>query len=124
MVLQGSAISKLIRTTYGSFSSEDLVDDLVGLFASTAPGTALLDRLNERISKQMQYRSGAKDAVRQVYTPTEAVRLVLKLEMPQKKVLFIAMSLFCVIDALCNRPSWCASAQVHTFEAMSFSYII
>ena len=85
MVLQGNAISEFIRTTYGSFSSEDLMDDLVGLFTSTAPGTALLDRLNARINKQKRYKKRAKDAIRQVYTPTEAVRLVLELEMPNKR---------------------------------------
>ena len=85
MVLQGNAISQFIRTTYDSFSSVDLMDDLVGVFTSTAPGTALLDRLNARINKQKQYKKRAKDAIRQVYTPTEAVRLVLELEMPQKR---------------------------------------
>ena len=124
MVLQGNDISKFIRTTYGRFSSEDLIDDLVGLFTQTAPGTALLDRLNERISKQKPYKKCAKDAIRQVYTPTEAVCLVLELEMPKKKVMFIAMSLFCVIAALCNRPSWCARGHLHNFEAISFSYIV
>ena len=79
------------------------MDDLVGLFTSTAPGTALLDRLGERISKQKRYKKRAKDAIRQVYTPTKAVRLVLELELPKKKVMFFSMSLFCVIDALCNR---------------------
>ena len=85
MVLQGNAISQFIRTTYGSFSSKDLMDDLVGLFTSTALGTALLDRLNARINKQKRYKKRAKDAIRQVYIPTEAVRLVLKLEMPKKR---------------------------------------
>ena len=86
------------------------MDDLVGLFTSLAPGTALLDCLNERISKQKRYKKCAKDAIRQIYTPSEAICLVLKLEMPKKKVMFIAMSVFCVIDALYNRASWCASA--------------
>ena len=85
MVLQGNAIFQFFRTTYGSFSSEDLMDDLVGLFTSTAPGTALLDRLNARINKQKGYKKRAKDAIRQVYTPTEAVCLVLELEMPKKR---------------------------------------
>ena len=31
------------------------------------------------------YKKRAKDAVRQVYTPTEAVRLVLELEMTKKR---------------------------------------
>ena len=65
MVLQGNAISKFIRTTYGSFSSEDLMDDLVGLFTSTAPGTALLDRLNAAsISKNDTRNSQRKPFVR------------------------------------------------------------
>ena len=85
MVLQGNAISQFIRTTYGSFSSEDLTVDLMGLFTSTAPGTALLDRLNARINKQKRYKKRAKDAIRQVYTPTEAVRFVLELEMLKKR---------------------------------------
>ena len=34
MVLQGTAISQFIRTTYGSLRSEDLKVDLVGLFTS------------------------------------------------------------------------------------------
>ena len=38
--------------------------------------------------------------------------------------MFLAMSLFCVIDALCNRSLWCASDHLHTFEAISFSYIV
>ena len=84
MVLQGNEISQFIRTTYGSFSSEDLTDDLVGLFTSTAPGNALLDRLNARINKQKRYKKRTKDANWHVYTPTEAVCLVLKLEMPKK----------------------------------------
>ena len=42
----------------------------------------------------------------------------------QKKVMFLAMSLFCVIDALCNRSLWCASDHLHTFEAISLSYIV
>ena len=42
------------------------MDDLVGLFTLTAPGTALLDRLNECISKQKRYKKRAKDAIRQV----------------------------------------------------------
>ena len=33
------------------------MDDLVGLFASTAPGTPLLHRLNECISKQNNTRN-------------------------------------------------------------------
>ena len=41
----------------------------------------------------------------------------------KKKLMFIARSLLCVIDALCNRSSWCASHHLHTFEAISFSYI-
>ena len=61
------------------------MDDLVGLFTSTAPGTALLDRLNARINKQKRYKKHAKDTIRQVYTPTEAVCLVLELEMPKEK---------------------------------------
>ena len=85
MVLQAKAISQFIRTTYGSFSSEDLMDDLVGLFTATAPGTALLGRLNARINKQKQYKKRAKDALWQVYTPTEAVRPVLELDMPRKR---------------------------------------
>ena len=85
MVLQGNAISKFIRTTYGSCSSEDLMDDLVGLFTSTAPATALLDRLNEQISKQKRYKKRSKDAIWQVYTPNDAVCLVLELEMPNKR---------------------------------------
>ena len=90
MALQGNAISNPIRTTYGSFRSEDLMDYVVGLFTATAPGIAILDRLNARINKQ----------IRQLYTPSEAVWLVLELEMPEKGM-FFAMSLFCVIDALC-----------------------
>ena len=58
--------------------------DLVGLFTSMAPGTALLDRLNERISKQKRYKKRAKDAIQQVYTHNEAVCLALELEMPKK----------------------------------------
>ena len=42
----------------------------------------------------------------------------------RKKVMFLAMSLFCVIDALCNRSLWCASDHLHTLEAISFSYIL
>ena len=61
------------------------MDDLVGLFTSTAPGTTLLDRLNARINKQKRYKKHAKDAIRQIYTPTEAVRLALELEMPKQK---------------------------------------
>ena len=61
------------------------MDDLVGLFTSTAPGTALLDRLNARINKQKRYKKGANEAIRQVYTPTEAVCLVYELEMPKKR---------------------------------------
>ena len=41
-----------IRTTYGTFSSEDLMHDFVGLFTGTASSTALLDRLNAHINKQ------------------------------------------------------------------------
>ena len=59
--------------------------DPMGLFTSTAPGTALLDRLNARINKQKGYKKRAKDAIRQVYTPTDAVRFVLELEMPKKR---------------------------------------
>ena len=36
MVLQGNFFPKFIRTTHGSFSSKDLMDDLVALFDSTA----------------------------------------------------------------------------------------
>ena len=61
------------------------MNDLVGLFTSTALGTALLDRLNERISKQKRYKKPAKGAIQQVYTINEAVRLVLELEMPKKR---------------------------------------
>ena len=64
------------------------------LGTASAPGTALLDRLNERISKQKRYKKRAKNAIGQVYTPNEAVRLFSELEMPQKMVMFIAMSLF------------------------------
>ena len=74
-----------IRTTYGTFSSEDLMDDFVGLFTGTASSTALLDRLNAHINKQKRYKKRAKDAIWQVYTPTEAVRLVLELEIPKKR---------------------------------------
>ena len=42
----------------------------------------------------------------------------------KKKVMFLAVSLFCVIDAFCNRFLWCASDHLHTFEAISFSYIV
>ena len=38
--------------------------------------------------------------------------------------MFLAMSLFCIIDALCNRSLLCASNHLHTFEAISFSYIV
>ena len=61
------------------------MDDLVELLGSTAPGTSLLNRLNARIKQQKRYKKRAKEAVRQVYTPTEAVRLVLELEMPNKR---------------------------------------
>ena len=61
------------------------MDDVVGLFTLTAPGTALLDSLNERISEQDLYRKSAKGAIRQVYTPDEAVCLVSELEMPKKR---------------------------------------
>ena len=44
--------------------------------------------------------------------------------MAKEKVMFIAMSLFCVIDALCNHFLWCASDYLHTFEAIAFSYIV
>ena len=85
MVLQGNAISKFIRTTYGSFSSEDLIDDVVGLFTATALGIALLNRLNAQINKERRYKKRAKGTIRQVYTPTEAVGLVLELEMPNER---------------------------------------
>ena len=100
------------------------MDDLVGLFTAMAPVIPLFDRLNARINKQKRYKKCAKDAIRQVYTPTEAVWLVLDLAMPRKKLMFIAMSLCCVIDALCNHSLWCASDHLHTFEALSFSYIV
>ena len=58
--------------------------DLVGLFLSTTPGTDLLDRLNERISKPKRYKKRPKVAIRPVYTPIESVCLVLKLEIPKK----------------------------------------
>ena len=61
------------------------MDDFVQLCTSTALGTALFDRCNERISKQKPYKKRAKDAVRQVYTTNEAVSLVLELEMPKKR---------------------------------------
>ena len=38
--------------------------------------------------------------------------------------MFLAMFLFFVIDALCNRSLRCASDHLHTFEAISFSYIV
>ena len=85
MVLQGNAISKFIRATYGTYSDEHLMDDFVERFTATAPGTALLERLNARINKQRRYKKRAKDAIRQVHTPTEAVCLILKLEMPREK---------------------------------------
>ena len=61
------------------------MDDLVGIFTSTAPGTAPLDRLNARINKQKRYKKRAKDAIQQVCTPTEAIRLLLELAMPKKR---------------------------------------
>ena len=79
------------------------MDDLVGLFTSTAPGTALLDRLNEHISKQKRYKKRSKDAIRQVYTPNEAVRLLLELEKPKKRYCL----LLCLSFALMMR---CATA--------------
>ena len=42
----------------------------------------------------------------------------------KKKVMLIAMSLFCVIDALYNHSLWCASDHLHTFEAVPFFYIV
>ena len=44
--------------------------------------------------------------------------------MPKEKVMFLAMSLFCVFDTLCNRSLWCASDDLHTFEVITFSYIV
>ena len=85
MVLQGNAIPQYFRTTYGSFSNNDLMDNLVGLFTPTALGTAQLVRLNARINKQKRYKKRAKDDIRQIYTPMEVVRLVLELEMPKKR---------------------------------------
>ena len=61
------------------------MDDLVKLFTSTAPGTAPLDRLNASINNKNSTRNPAKDTVRHVYTPTEAVRLILELEMAKKR---------------------------------------
>ena len=100
------------------------MDDLVGPFTSTAPGTAIFDRLKARINEQKRYKKRAKDAIRQVYTRTEAVCRVLKLEMQKERVMFLAMFLFSVIDALCNRFLWCASDHLHTLEAISFSNIV
>ena len=82
--LQGNAISSFIRTTYGSFSSADWMDDLLRLSTATAQGIALLDHLNARTSEQKRYKKRAKDAIWQVYTPAEAVGLVLEIEMPKK----------------------------------------
>ena len=93
------------------------------LFTSTPPGTALLDRVNERISKQKRYRKQAKDAIRQVFTPNNAVRVVLQPKMPNNSNVYCYVS-FCVIDALCNRPPWCVTGHLQTFKAMSLSYII
>ena len=104
MVLQENAIFQFIRTTYGSFSSEDLMDDLVGLLTSTAPGTALLDRLNARINKHQRYKKHAKDANRQVYTPTEAVRLVLELEMPKERWCFLLCRFFALLMHCATTP--------------------
>ena len=82
------------------------MDDLVGLFTSTAPGTALSNRLNARINKQKRYKKRAKDAIRQVYTPTEAVRLVLELEMSKKRGCFLLCRFFALLmhcaTALCG----------------------
>ena len=61
------------------------MDDLVGLFTSREPGTTLFDRLDARINKQKRYKKHAKDAIRQVCTPTEAVCPVLELETPKKR---------------------------------------
>ena len=58
--------------------------DLVGLFTATAPGIAVLNRLNARINKRKPYNKHAKDAIRQVYTPTEAVWIVLELKCQRK----------------------------------------
>ena len=60
------------------------MDDLVSVFTLRAPGIALLERPNERMSTQKHYKKRAKNAVWQVYTPTEAVCLILELEMPKK----------------------------------------
>ena len=60
MVLQGNAIFEIVRTAYESFSSEDLWDNLVGLFTSAAPGTALFDRLDARINQQKRYKKRAR----------------------------------------------------------------
>ena len=57
----------------------------MGLFTATAPGIALLDCLNTRINKQKPYKKRAKDAIRQVHIRTEAVLLVLELEMPKER---------------------------------------
>ena len=76
------------------------MDDLAGLFTSTAPGTAVLHRLNERISEQKRYKKRENDAIWQVYTPNEAICLVLGLEMPRKReclllYLFFALLMRC-----------------------------
>ena len=73
------------------------MDDLVGLFTSTAPGTALLDRLNARINQQNGYQKCAKDAIWQVCTPTEAVCLILELEMPKKSRCLLLCHFFALL---------------------------
>ena len=55
---------------------------------------------------------------------TRLSALFWSLKCQTKKEMFSPMSLFCVMDALCNRPSWYASGHLHTFEAISLSYII
>ena len=68
------------------------MEDLVGLFTSTALVTALWYRLNARINNQKRYKKHAKDPIRQVVKRTKAVCLILELEMPKKRDVYCYVS--------------------------------
>ena len=70
---------------YTGLQSDELMSDLVNLFTASKGGRTLWERLKTRMGSGRRSRRNDRKVMERVFTPKDAVRLILDLEMPKNR---------------------------------------
>ena len=79
-----SNLKQCIADHYAGLQSDELMSDLVNLFTASKGGRTLWERLKTRMGSGRRSRRNDRKVMERVFTPKDAVRLILDLKIPEK----------------------------------------